>query len=370
MVVYRIFNVNNLWGLYFVNDFLLNYGLFIAKTITILLGIIVTIASIVAVIFSKRKEKEESYLEIENINEKLEDLQDSLESEILPKPDYKKLQKLRKKERKQEEKSKKKAQKQQPSQEDKPRVFIIKFYGDLTASQIENLREEITAILTIATQKDEVLVLLESHGGVVHNYGLAAAQLNRIKQKNINLVVAVDLIAASGGYMMACLANKIIAAPFAILGSIGVLAQFPNFNKVLQKHDIDIEHHTSGEYKTTLTMLGKNTDKGRKKFIAELEDTHMLFKQFVKNNRPTVDLTKIATGEYWYGTKAIDLNLIDAITTSDDYIIEKCKEHDVFTVEYKIHQSLKEKIHNILSHTAQTLLNKISQKLAYTNMLI
>jgi len=353
-----------------VNDFLLNYGLFIAKTITILLGIIVTIAAIITIIFSKRKEKEENYLEIENINEKLEDLQDNLESEILLKPEYKKLQKLRKKEKKQEEKSKKKAQKQHINQEDKPRVFIIKFYGDLTASQIENLREEITAILTIATHKDEVLILLESHGGVVHNYGLAAAQLNRIKQRNINLVVAVDLIAASGGYMMACVANKIIAAPFAIVGSIGVLAQLPNFNKLLQKYDIDIEHHTSGEYKSTLTMLGKNTDKGRKKFIAELEDTHTLFKDFVKDNRPIIDITKIATGEYWYGTQAIDLKLIDEITTSDDYIIEKCKEYDVFTVEYKIQQSLKEKINNMLSHTAQTLLNKISQRFTYKNMLV
>lgn len=353
-----------------MNDFLLNYGLFIAKTITILLGIIVTIAAIITIIFSKRKEKEENYLEIENINEKLEDLQDNLESEILLKPEYKKLQKLRKKEKKQEEKSKKKAQKQHINQEDKPRVFIIKFYGDLTASQIENLREEITAILTIATHKDEVLILLESHGGVVHNYGLAAAQLNRIKQRNINLVVAVDLIAASGGYMMACVANKIIAAPFAIVGSIGVLAQLPNFNKLLQKHDIDIEHHTSGEYKSTLTMLGKNTDKGRKKFIAELEDTHTLFKDFVKDNRPIIDTTKIATGEYWYGTQAIDLKLIDEITTSDDYIMEKCKEYDVFTVEYKIQQSLKEKINNMLSHTAHTLLNKISQRFTYKNMLV
>lgn len=353
-----------------MNDFLLNYGLFIAKSITILLGILITLAFFITIIFSRKKEKEENYLEIENINEKLEELQDNLESEILSKSDYKKLQKLRKKEKKQEEKSKKKLFKQNPISDDRPRVFVVKFYGDLTASQIENLREEITAILTVANHKDEVLVLLESHGGVVHNYGLAAAQLQRIQQKNINLVIAVDLIAASGGYMMACVANKIIAAPFAIIGSIGVLAQLPNFNKLLKKYDIDIEHHTSGEYKSTLTMLGKNTDKGRQKFIAELEDTHVLFKQFVKSNRPIIDLQKIATGEYWYGTQAIDLQLIDQISTSDNYLIEKCKDHDVFMVEYKIQESLKEKISNILSKSMQCVLQKVLQKASYKNMLV
>ncbi len=350
-----------------MSDFLFNYGLFIAKVLTVVLGILITLVFFIAIISSKKKEKEESYLEIENINDKLEDLQDNLESEILTKQDYKKLQKIRKKEKKQEEKAKKKSFKQKiAGNEEKPKVFVLKFHGDLTASQVEHLREEITAVLTVVKDIDEVLILLESHGGIVHNYGLAAAQLQRIKQQNINLVVAVDLIAASGGYMMAAVANKIIAAPFAIVGSIGVLAQLPNFNKLLQKHSIDIEHHTSGEYKSTLTMLGKNTEKGREKFIAELEDTHNLFKAFVKNNRPQVDLKKIATGEYWYGLQSLELNLIDEITTSDAYLIEKCKDHDVFTVEYKIHESLKEKISNVLSKTAQ----KILSRLTYNQMLV
>jgi serine protease SohB len=339
-----------------VSEFLFNYGLFIAKALTIVLSILITLAFIITIIFSRKKEKEENYLEIENINDKLEDLQDNIESEILSKSDYKKLQKLRKKEKKLEEKSKK------LSTEERPRIFVLKFNGDLTASGLDNLREEITAVLTVAKQPDEILLLLESHGGVVHNYGLAAAQLQRIKQKNINLVIAIDLIAASGGYMMACVANKIIAAPFAIVGSIGVLAQLPNFNKLLQKHDIDIEHHTSGEYKTTLTMLGKNTEKGREKFIAELEDTHNLFKKFVKDNRPIVNINAISTGEYWYGLQSMDLNLIDEITTSDDYLVTKCKDNDVFTVEYKIQESLKDKIHNILSSSVEFVWNKLTRK--------
>ena len=348
-----------------MSDFLFEYGLFATKALTIVLGILITLAFFVAIVLSRKKEKEESYLEIENINDKFEDLQDNLESEILSKSDYKKLQKLRKKEKKQEEKAKKKSNKQDNVkllEEERPRVFVLRFCGDLTASPVENLREEITAILMVAKETDEVLILLESGGGIVHNYGLAAAQLQRIKEKNIKLVASVDLIAASGGYMMACVANTIIAAPFAIVGSIGVLAQLPNFNKLLQKHNIDIEHHTSGEYKSTLTMLGKNTDKGRDKFIAELEDTHKLFKEFVKNNRSQVDSKKISTGEYWYGLQAMDLNLIDGIKTSDNYLIEKCKDHDVFSVEYKIHESLKEKIHNILSKSVNFVISKLTHK--------
>ena len=351
-----------------MSDFLLEYGLFAAKTLTIILGILMVIAFFVAMVVSKKKHREDNYIEIESINDKLEDLQDNLESEILTKADYKKLQKSRKKEKKSDEKAKKKLAKQtgEDLETEKPKIFVLTFNGDLNASETGNLREEITAVLTVASTNDEVFVKLESNGGIVHNYGFAAAQLQRIKQHNVNLVVAVDLVAASGGYMMACVANTIIAAPFAIVGSIGVMAQLPNFNKLLQKYDIDVEHHTSGEYKTTLTMLGKNTQKGREKFILELEDTHNLFKEFVKHNRPIVDLTKIATGEYWYGLQALDLKLIDDIKTSDDYLIEKSKDHDVYSIEYKIHESLKEKISNVLSKTTHHILEKLTHKTILT----
>lgn len=351
-----------------MGDFLLEYGLFAAKALTIIIGILVIVAFFIAMVVSKKKHKEENYIEIENINNKLEDLQENLESEILDKADYKKLQKSRKKEKKLKEKAKKKLEKNSIDLQETvtSRIFVLTFNGDLNASETDNLREEITAILTIATENDEVLVKLESNGGIVHNYGFAAAQLQRIRQHNVNLVISVDLVAASGGYMMACVANKIIAAPFAIVGSIGVLAQLPNFNKLLQKHDIDIEHHTSGEYKTTLTMLGKNTEKGREKFITELEDTHTLFKEFVKHNRPMLDLKKIATGEYWYGLQALDLKLIDDIKTSDDYLIEKSKDHDIYAIEYKIHESLKEKISNILSKTTHLILDKLTRKIILT----
>ena len=347
-----------------MSGFLSEYGLFLAKSLTIILGVLTVVAFSLSMVVFKKKGKEDGYLEIENINDKLEDLQDSLESEILTKQEYKKLQKVRKKEKKLEEKSKKQLAKQQDNtdkeESEKPRIFVLKFNGDLTASQSEHLREEITAVLTVTKKNDEVLVIIDSNGGIVHNYGFAAAQLQRIKQNNINLVVGVDLVAASGGYMMACVANKIIAAPFAIVGSIGVMAQIPNFNKLLEKHNIDIEHHTSGEYKTTLTMFGKNTEKGREKFIAELEDTHKLFKEFIKNNRSKIDLKKVATGEYWYGIQALELELIDEVITSDSYLMQKSKDYDIYTLKYTIPESFKEKISNIFSKTTNYILEKLT----------
>ena len=347
----------------------LEYGLFLAKTITIVIGILMVFGFVAAIAASKKKNKENSYIEIENLNDKFEELQDSLEAELLDKAEYKKLQKERKKHKKLSEKSRKKQKKTKPKQaaEDlaepdqetaKPRIFVLTFNGDLEASSTDNLREEISAILSVATEQDQVFVRLDSPGGIVHNYGFAAAQLQRIKQHHVNLVISVDLVAASGGYMMACVANKIIAAPFAIIGSIGVLAQLPNFNKLLQKHDIEIEHHTSGEYKTTLTSLGKNTEKGRNKFIQELEDTHGLFKEFVKFNRPTLDVKQIATGEYWYGLQALDLKLIDEIKTSDDYLIEQSKNCDIYSIEYKINESLRDKLHGALSRATNLILSK------------
>lgn len=356
-----------------MNVFLIEYGLFLAKTLTIIFSILIIVIFIVSVIYSKKKHKEENYIEIENINDKLEELQDSLELEILDKSDYKKLQKDKKKQKKLEEKSKKRLLKSLTEKQgnaeleiDKPRIFVLTFDGDLHASGINNLREEISAILTVAKTTDKVLVKLESSGGTVHNYGFAASQLERIKQHNINLIVSVDLVAASGGYMMACVAHKIIAAPFAILGSIGVMAELPNFNKLLTKHNIDIEHHTSGEYKTTLTMLGKNTDKGRKKFIQELEETHKLFKDFVKRHRSAINLEKIATGEYWYGTEAIALNLIDQIQISDEYLMERKNDYNIYTIEYKTPESLKDKIIKTLANIANItncVLTKINKQI-------
>lgn len=347
-----------------VSEFFFQYGLFAAKTLTFILIVVFAIGFLIATAAAKANKQRET-LEIENINDKLDDYKDAMEAELLSKEEYKAIQKAQKKQSRQERKERKKRLKSGEEEETKPRLFLIRFDGDLHASEVENLRESITAILTIAQPSDEVLVLLESHGGVVHNYGLAASQLVRIKEKKLKLTIAVDLIAASGGYMMACVADQILAAPFAVLGSIGVLAEVPNFHGLLQKHKVDIEHHTAGEYKTTLTMLAKNTDKGREKFQEELNEIHTLFKNFVSQNRPQVDIQKIATGEVWYGTDALAVGLVDVIKTSDDYIIEKSEELDIYEVSLQVHENLKEKLSAMLYKSASTTLEKLWSKVSH-----
>ncbi len=344
-----------------MGEFFLAYGLFAAKVITVLVTIVLAFAFLMMLIAS-RTNKDADTLEIENYNDKLDDLKTAIEEEILSKEEFKALKKERKKQDKIDAKNRKKSFKDGEEEPYKPRLFIIRFDGDMHASEVENLRESITTILSVAKEVDEILVVIESPGGVVQNYGLAASQLVRIKEKNIKLTVAVDLVAASGGYMMACVADKIIAAPFAVVGSIGVLAEVPNFHGFLKRFDIDVEHHTAGEYKSTLTLLGKNTSKGREKFQEELEDIHKLFKQFVVENRPQLDINKIATGEVWYGTEALEKGLIDVIKTSDDYIVEKCANSDVFEVSFQVHEGFKEKLSALLYKSTSTVLEKLWYK--------
>jgi serine protease SohB len=218
------------------------------------------------------------------------------------------------------------------------------------------MREEITAILSLATPEDEVLVRLENAGGLVHEHGLAASQLLRIREHDIPLTIAVDKVAASGGYMMACVANRIIAAPFAILGSIGVLAQLPNFNRLLKKNGIDFEMIKAGELKRTLTLFGTNTDQDRARFKEQIEDTHALFKDFVSENRPSLDLDKVATGEHWYGRRALDLKLIDELKTSDDYLLSANAETDIYEITYTAGKRISEKLASALQHASDRIL--------------
>ncbi|WP_271273957.1 protease SohB [Aliamphritea hakodatensis] len=338
-------------------DFFANYGLFLAKSVTVVAAIIVVIAGIAA-LSSRNKSSAEGVLNIDSLNDTLEDMEDALREAVLDSDLYKAQQKAEKKKLKQEAKARKKALKkgESPEEEDRRRVFVIDFDGDIKASELEPMREEITAILTLATEKDEVVVRLESPGGMVHTYGLAASQLERIKRQGVPLTVCVDKVAASGGYMMACLADKIIAAPFAILGSIGVVAQLPNFHRLLKKYDVDYEVLTAGEYKRTMTVLGENTDKGREKFIEDLEDTHLLFKEFVGEFRPQVDLEKVATGEVWFGRRSLDVKLVDELQTSDEYLIAACQDADVFTVRYEYKKNLQERLSDMSIKTADSLL--------------
>ena len=321
-----------------LSDFLFNYGIFFAKILTVVILLTIVLIFLFFII-TRSKSGMEGQLDVRNLNQKYDQMKLILNSVILNKKAYKKSLKEVKTKHKLE-------QKKADTTQDRPRIFILNFKGDIRASEVSSLREEVTAILSVAEANDEVLVKLESGGGTVHGYGLAASQLKRIRNRNIKLTVAVDKVAASGGYMMACVANHIISAPFAIIGSIGVLAQLPNFHRLLKKHNIDFEQISAGKYKRSLTIFGNNTEDDREKLKQELEDTHDLFKQFVKDNRDAIDIDLISTGEHWYGTRALELNLVDEIMTSDDFLSNAVNTVDLYELEYVRKKPVMEKFFN------------------------
>lgn len=244
------------------------------------------------------------------------------------------------------------------------KIYVLDFKGDVQASAVENLREEITLILATAKAgRDRVVVRLESPGGMVHGYGLAAAQLVRLRDAGFHLTICVDKVAASGGYMMACIGSEIISAPFAVVGSIGVVAQVPNFNRLLKQHNIDFELYTAGQYKRTVTMFGENTEEGKAKFEEELQQTHALFKHFVEKYRPQLNVEKVATGEHWYGEDALSLNLVDKLQTSDEYLSSLLPQHDVYAVQTRRKPTLGEKLGLQAAQMADSFIPSVMNKL-------
>jgi len=261
-------------------------------------------------------------------------LGDTVRRAVLGKEQFKQTSKERKKERK--ELAKKGSQRK--------RVYVIDFKGDIRATATSSLREEISAVLAVANEDDRVLIRLENAGGTVHEHGLAASQLLRLRDKGIPLIVSVDKVAASGGYLMACVASQIIAAPFAIIGSIGVIAQLPNFHRFLEDKGVDFEQVTAGRYKRTLTVFGKNTEEGRGKLKEEIEDVHALFKVQIASHRPEIDIERVSTGEHWYGTRALELGLIDEIRTSDDFLNAAAVDADLYKLTFKRRRTFQERL--------------------------
>lgn len=331
-----------------MSEFLFSYGLFFAKVITLLFAL----AFAMAIIASARGKEEQSDLKVTNLNERYKALQDRLKSSVLDKKEFKKEQKEKAKQNKKN--------KSGAPEKAKPKLFVLDFDGDIKASEVATMRDEITALLSVAQPQDEVLMRLDNSGGMVHEHGLAASQLQRIKDAKLNFTMSVDKVAASGGYMMACVADKIIAAPFSIIGSIGVLAQLPNFNRLLDKAGVDFEQHTAGEFKRTVTMFGKNSDKEREKLREELQETHTLFRDFVSQHRPKLDINAVATGEHWYGTQALELGLVDEIKTSDEFLVQAQKHYDIYLLEMQEKKNLQEKL---MSGFA-SLTAKVSDRLA------
>jgi serine protease SohB len=331
-----------------MTDILMEYGLFLAKAVTVVVLAWIIIAMVVSM--SQRRGRPPDRLEVKSLNEKYEQMSDILKEAMLSKKQFKRILKERKARRQAAEK-----RKQAGAARPRKRIFVLNFRGDIKATAVSSLREEVTAVLTMATPEDEVLLRLENAGGLVHEHGLAASQLQRIRSRQIPLTVAVDKVAASGGYLMACVGNRIIAAPFAVVGSIGVLAQLPNFHRFLDRHGVEFEQVNAGEHKKTLSMFGRNTDEERAKVKEQLEDLHGLFKDLVAQNRPGVDVGSVATGEYWYGARARKLNLIDDLTTSDDYLLAASQNTELYEVAYTIKKPMSERIASMVDMTAERL---------------
>jgi serine protease SohB len=317
-----------------VGEFFADYGLFLLELIT-LLGIALVV--VLLVISIARRGSDREGLTIKHLNEQMEQTAKQLKRVLLPKDEFKRVAKAADKARKERKRGKTDGPRRK-------RVFVLDFKGDLRASATASLREEITAILGIAQDGDEVLLRLENPGGTVHEHGLAASQLLRLKARGIRLSIAVDKVAASGGYLMACVADRLMAAPFAVVGSIGVIAQLPNFHRLLEEKGVDFEMITAGRFKRTLTLFGENTDEGRQKLKQELEDVHALFKAQVAAARPQVDLERVTTGEHWYGTQALELKLVDELRTSDDYLLAAAAERDLYHVVYKRRRPFSERL--------------------------
>ena len=351
-------------------EFIQEYGLFLAKVATGVIAAMIVLGA-VAGTFAKSREGRSERLTVKRLNDRLERMEKTVRKAVERRRG--KLERLRGWSARRFGKADAGSAKEPESgtaertghtksgreeSGERPRVFVLRFDGDIRASSVESLREEITAILTLARpEQDRAIVCLESPGGLVPSYGLAAAQLARLREAGMDLTVAVDRVAASGGYMMAAVGHRIVAAPFAILGSIGVVAQIPNFHRWLARKDIDVELLTAGEYKRTLTVLGENTDAGRKKFREQLDETHDLFKTFLSRYRPQLNLEQVATGEHWYGEQARELGLADELRTSDDLLLQLVREADVFEVTYHRPQGLSRRLTLAMESLLQRVLH-------------
>ncbi len=318
-----------------MGEFIFEYGIFLAKAVTVVASVG---AILILIIGFSRRNPAEFGLTVEKLNDRYRDMTSVLQHAVLKKSAWKQYAKDEKKERKNEKKD------GAGADEQRKRLFVLDFKGDIRATGVKHLREEISAVISVATAADEVVLRLENPGGTVHEHGLAASQLLRIKDSGVPLTVIVDKVAASGGYLMACIADRIIAAPFAVIGSIGVLAQIPNFNRALASRGVDFEQITAGKYKRTVTMFGKNSDEDRAKLKEELEEVHHLFKDLVATQRPNLDVEAVSTGEHWYGTRALEMGLVDKLASSDDYLMSAATDADIYHVAFRGKQSLQDRI--------------------------
>ncbi len=349
-------------------EFLAEYGMFLAKALTLVFCVLLVFGNLIPMVRG-REQDERGNLKVTKVNDRWTYSRDQMHALMVSGKARKQAKKESKKRAKEQAKQAAKAD-SDPAKKGrgsgsgrKPRLYCMNFKGDIQAKATASLREEVTAILSVARPDDEVVVNIESPGGIVHGYGFAASQLDRVRKAGVSLVAVVDKVAASGGYMMACVADRIHAAPFAVIGSVGVVAQLPNFHRLLDKHDIDFELHTAGDHKRTLTLFGENTEAGRQKFREDLEEAHSLFKAHIGAHRSGLDVDAIATGEIWFGTKALEMGLVDEIETSDEYILSRVEDYDIFEVQFvpkkRLHEKLSQNVENSVSSVVAGLISRI-----------
>lgn len=345
-------------------EFLANWGLFAVKLVTVLVFVFLLVSLLISLAMQAKAHNEDDKDKIKfkftNLFNFYKDNVDKLDAAIdefdESKSDKEKKAYLKQKakalktapEKLREEKAERIKKAEEQGEFCPEHLYVIDFDGDARASQVDELTKKVNLILAKATDKDEVIIKLTSPGGVVNGYGLCASQLERIRNKGISLVACVDTVAASGGYMMACVASKIVAAPFSYVGSIGVVAQIPNFNKVLKNHDVEYEQVTAGKYKRTLTMFGENTPEARDKFKQEITLIHNRFKAIVAKYRTKLDIENIATGEYWLAEDAKELNLVDQISTFDEYLQNRLDFTKVCAIKISIDKDEKKSLKDIL----------------------
>jgi serine protease SohB len=314
-----------------------DYVLFLLKTLTFLVAAVVLLGVFVRASKLGGEGPNQGKLVIQHLNRAFDDIGLRMRQQMLTKKALKKVLKARKVADKSAEKSDSTAK----------NAYYLTFKGDIHASQLANLRQEVTAILSIAQPGEEVVIAIESPGGSVTGYGLAASQLVRLTDAGLTLTACVDQVAASGGYMMACVADRILAAPFAIVGSIGVVSQIPNVHRLLKRLDVDVDVLTAGKHKAPLTLLGENTDEGRQKHLLDLGAIHGHFKALVKRHRSGLDIDKVSEGDFWLAEDALKLNLVDEISTSDAYLQRVCAQAEVYKVQWVPHKSLEQRIKGV-----------------------
>lgn len=327
-----------------------DYLLFVLQAVTLVAVVALAIAAIGRAARSGR-ESGGGQLRVRKLNDRIRHQAEEVRRQVLDRKAFKATRKA--------DKARRKADKGKT----RPRAWVLSFTGDIQASQVESLREEVNALLAVAEAGEEVVLVLETPGGSVTGYGLAASQLARLREAGLTLTVCVDKVAASGGYMMACVAHRVMAAPFAIVGSIGVLAQVPNVHRLLERHDVDVEVLTAGKHKAPLTLMGEKTEEGRQKFLDDLQAIHGRFKAMVGRYRPQLDLARVSEGDFWLAEDAIELALIDEIGTSDGYLRDLLDEHDIVAVNWKPQRRLDVRLRSAVAASTAGFIDQLSRRI-------